>query len=214
MIPRPASLSRSLAPASPGLVIVVLGAVLVFWGFDALPFMDLPAHAGLMAIRHRFAQSPFEQHFYVFAPHLGPYSVFAGVGEVLTGLIGPLRAVRAMATLPILAFPAAILFARWRLHDDRSPVFGHIAVVLSFGLMTLLGFASFTFGIAWMIVGLTLWLELMVEADRGAPLFRRKTLAVAAFTPLVFFAHGYALVLLLALAGISCLAAGRWRQRI
>lgn len=214
MTTRPSSPLRNFAPASPGLVIVIVGAVLVFWVFDALPFMDLPAHAGLMAIRHRFAQSPFEQHFYVFAPHLGPYSVFAGVGELLTGLIGPLRAVRAMATLPIVALPAAILFARWRLHGERFPLFGHIGVILSFGLMTLLGFASFTFGIAWMIVGLTLWLELMIEADRGAPLLRRKTFVLAAFAPLVFFAHGYALVLFLAMAGISTLAAGSWKKRL
>ena len=44
---------------------LTLAAVLVFWLFDALPFQDLPAHAGLIALRHRFPSSPFEQRFFV-----------------------------------------------------------------------------------------------------------------------------------------------------
>ena len=44
-----------------GLGAVGLLAVLVFWAFDALPFQDLPAHAGLIALRHRFETSAFDQ---------------------------------------------------------------------------------------------------------------------------------------------------------
>jgi hypothetical protein len=48
-----------------GVLGVVFAAVLVFWVFEALPFQDLPAHAGLIAMRHRFGSSPFEQRFFV-----------------------------------------------------------------------------------------------------------------------------------------------------
>src|SRR4051812_45783239 len=40
-------------------------AVLVFWVFEALPFQDLPAHAGLIAMRHRYLESAFESRFFV-----------------------------------------------------------------------------------------------------------------------------------------------------
>ncbi len=91
---------------------LTLAAILVFWLFDALPFQDLPAHAGLIALRHRFASSPFEQRYFVLAPHLGPYSLFRFLGDVLVVPFGPLGAIRAIATLPMIATPAALLWAR------------------------------------------------------------------------------------------------------
>ena len=57
-----------------GLGAVGLLGVLVFWVFEALPFQDLPAHAGLIAMRHRFTDGSFESRFFVLAPHIGPYS--------------------------------------------------------------------------------------------------------------------------------------------
>ena len=42
-----------------GLGAMTLAGVLLFWSFEAMPFMDLPAHAGLIALRHRLAASPF-----------------------------------------------------------------------------------------------------------------------------------------------------------
>ena len=68
-------------------------AVLVFWAFDALPFQDLPAHAGLIAMRHRFTEASFESRFFVLAPHIGPYSLFRFLGEVFVRFVGPLGAV-------------------------------------------------------------------------------------------------------------------------
>ena len=206
--------ARGLSAALPwaGLVSVAAVSALVFWAFEALPFQDLPAHAGLIAMRHRFIDSPFEQRFFVLAPHIGPYSLFRLLGEGFDRLIGPMGAVRAIATLPVLATPLALLFARRRLHGDRTPTAGYFGIALSFGLMTLLGFASYLLGVAIMLVGLTLWLELMVLADAGDT--RNKELAIAALAPLMFIAHGHAFVLFLLLAGVSCLAAGNRLRRL
>ena len=85
-----------------------LAGALLFWCYGALPFMDLPAHAGLIALRHRFASSPFEQRYFIYDPHVGPYTVFRELGDLFTRFIGPVGAVRLLATLPVVATPAAI----------------------------------------------------------------------------------------------------------
>lgn len=163
-------------------------------------------------MRHRIAHSPFEQRYFVFAPHIGPYSLFRFLGECFVRVAGPLGAVRAIATLPLLATPAALLFGRFRLHGDRSPTAGFIGLTLSFGLMTLLGFASYSLGVAVMLVGLTFWLELLVLADSTASTWK-KELGVALYATFIFIAHGHAFVLFLILAGIATLACGdRWRR--
>ncbi len=193
---------------------VGLLAVAVFWVFDALPFMDLPAHAGLIAMRHRFATSPFDQQYYVLAPHIGPYSLFRFLGESFVRVIGPLGAVRALATLPVIATPLAFLFARRRLFNDTSPTFGFLGIALSFGLMTLLGFASYLLGLAVMLVGFTLWLDLMAAVDAKAPDARRREIVMAVFAPLMFVGHGHAFLLFLLCAGISSIVTGERRARV
>ncbi|MEO8874353.1 MAG: hypothetical protein ABI461_02100, partial [Polyangiaceae bacterium] len=85
------------------LCLLIFVGALAFWAFDALPFMDLPAHAGLIALRHRFASSPFERRYYIFDPHIGPYTVFRELAEIFTRVIGPLGAVRLLAMLPVIA---------------------------------------------------------------------------------------------------------------
>lgn len=197
-----------------GLGVLGVLALVVFWGFEALPFMDLPAHAGLIAMRHRFEQSAFEQRFYVLAPHIGPYSLFRFLGEAFVRVIGPIGAVRALATLPAIATPFALLFARRRLQNDRTPLYGFFGIVLSFGFMTLMGFASYLLGVAVMIFGLTMWLELLAAADDGAADMRRRELVMAAFAPAIFVAHGHAFILFLLCAGISALVTGRRWARI
>ena len=193
----------------------VLGAlaVAVFWVFDALPFQDLPAHAGLIAMRHRFAQSPFEQRFYVLAPHIGPYSLFRFFGEAFVRVIGPVKAVRAIATLPVVATPLALLFGRYKLHGDRTATTGFLGLSLSFGLMTLLGFASYTLGVAVMLVGLTLWLDLMVAVDARENSLKKEAV-VLAYAPFIFVAHGHAFVLFLILAGVAAIACGDRLRRM
>ncbi|MDB4997230.1 MAG: hypothetical protein JWM74_4662 [Myxococcaceae bacterium] len=205
---------RWITRSSIGLLAVVAAGVLVFFAFDALPFMDLPAHAGLMALRHRIAESPFEQSLYVVAPHVGPYSLFRGIGELLLHVTTPLGAVRVLGTLPIVATPAAMLFARLRLHGDRSSTYGHFAVVLSFGLMTVFGFASYLLGAAVALVALTLWLELLIGVDRGAPFLRKETLVVAAIAPIVFLAHGHAFLIYCFCAFVASIATGNRVRRV
>ena len=189
-------------------------AVLVFWAFDALPFQDLPAHAGLIAMRHRFTEASFESRFFVLAPHIGPYSLFRFLGEVFVRFVGPLGAVRALATLPVIATPLAMLYARRRLHGDRSPLYGYLGITLSFGFMTLMGFASYLLGVAVMLVGLVMWLELLVAADDGAPDLRRRELGMALFAPLIFVAHGHAFALFLLCAGVSAACVGLCAARL
>ena len=211
--PRIASSSRERL-AWIGLAVLGALSIAVFWAFDALPFQDLPAHAGLIEMRHRFAQSPFEQRFYVLAPHIGPYSLFRFFGEAFVRVMGPLNAVRAIATLPVIATPLALLFGRYKLHGDRTATTGFLGLSLSFGLMTLLGFASYTLGVAVMLVGLTLWLDLLVAVDAREDSLR-KEIVIAVFAPLIFVAHGHAFVLFLILAGIATIACGdRFRRML
>jgi hypothetical protein len=197
-----------------GVWALTIAGALVFWLFEALPFQDLPAHAGFIALRHRLAASPFEQRFFILAPHMGPYSLFRFLGDVTTAVLGPVGAVRAIATLPVVATPAALLWARRRLHGDRSPTAAYFGLALSFGFMTLLGFASYLLGVAALIVGLTLWLDLLAAVDTSPPQAWRREAAVAAFAPLLFVAHGHAFVLFLAMAVVSALSAGRVWQRL
>lgn len=195
------------------LAALTLAAALVFWLFGALPFQDLPAHAGLIAMRHRFDGSPFEQRFFVFAPQLGPYSLFRCLGDVLVVPLGPLGAIRAIATLPMIATPFALLWARRRLHGDQAMTAAYFGLALGFGFMTLLGFASYLLGVAVLIFALTVWLELMVAADRRAPDAWRWELASASLAPCVLLAHGHAFVIFLGLAGVSAVATGdRWQR--
>ena len=211
--PSSATRRSSLRGAWLGLGAVGILAVLVFWLFDALPFQDLPAHAGLIAMRHRFADSAFESRFFVLAPHIGPYSLFRFLGEVFVRVVGPIGAVRALATLPMIATPLALLHARRRLYGDTTPVYGYLGVALSFGFMTLLGFASYLLGVAVMLFGLVMWLELLVAADDKKRDLPKRELMMAAFAPLIFIAHGHAFALFLLCAGVSAACTGNRRAR-
>jgi len=197
-----------------GLAVLTVAATFVFWLFDALPFQDLPAHAGFVALRHHFQEWTFDQRYFVVAPHLGPYSLFRTLGELFVVPLGPVGAVRLLATLPVLATPIVLLWARRRLHGDRTPTAGYFALALSFGFMTILGFASYLLGVAVMLVALTTWLELLAAVETGDASARRRELLVAAIAPLAFVAHGHAFVIFLALAGVSALATGRRVQRL
>jgi hypothetical protein len=196
-----------------GLGAVGLLAVLVFWAFDALPFQDLPAHAGLIALRHRFDGSPFDQKYFVLAPHIGPYSLFRFLGETFLRASSPLTAVRLLGSLPVIATPMAMLFARRRLYRDTTPTYGFLGLTLSFGIMTLMGFASYLLGVAFLLVGLTLWLDLMARADDGEHTLKPE-LAVATYAPFIFIAHGHAFLLFIACAGLSTLVTGARKARV
>src|SRR5689334_15915132 len=96
LAPSSAARRQSARGAWIGLGTVGVLAVMVFWIFEALPFQDLPAHAGLIAMRHRFADSTFESRFFVLAPHIGPYSLFRFLGEMFVRVLGPIGSVRAL----------------------------------------------------------------------------------------------------------------------
>jgi len=189
--------------------ILQIGAISVFWLFDALPFMDLPAHAGILALKHRFDPAGFEGKFFIVFQHLGPYSLFSGLGEVFTAWFGANAAVRLLATLPTLALPMAVLWARLRLTGQVTAFFGFAGIILSFGFMTLSGFASFMLSLAIMLVTLTEWLVLigLVDSRRGRlPNF----IVVTLLAFLTFIAHGYTFILLLFVAGIGVLSMARF----
>jgi len=197
-----------------GLAVLMTAGALVFWVFDALPFQDLPAHAGLIALRHRLADdSAFERRFFVLAPELGPYSLFRFLGDAMMGPLGPVGAVRALATLPILATPPVVVASRRVLHGDRSPAAGYFAVALCFGFMTILGFASYLLGVAALLALLTAWLKVLAAADRDAPA-RAWELGVAIGAPALLMVHGDAFVVFLGLAATSALATGERHARL
>jgi hypothetical protein len=108
----------------------------------------------------------------------------------------------------VIATPLALLWARRRLHGDPSPLAAYFGLALSFGFMTLLGFASYLLGVAALLVALTLWLELLFAAEQGSPSATRREIAVACFAPLLFVAHGHAFVLFLAMAATAVIAHG------
>jgi hypothetical protein len=186
----------------------------VFWGFDSLPFQDLPAHAGLISLRHRFPVSPFDQRFFVYAPHLGFYSLFRFLGDVLMAPLGAIGAVRALATLPFVAMPVALCWARRRLHHDESRSAGYFGIALGFGFMTLLGFASYLIGIVLLLVALTGWLELMARSNRDDESTARREAAAAILSPLLLLAHGFAFAVFLSLAVTTAAATGARRRRL
>jgi hypothetical protein len=196
-----------------GLAVLMTAGALVFWVFDALPFQDLPAHAGLIALRHRLADSAFERRFFVLAPELGPYSLFRFLGDAMMGPLGPVGAVRALGALPVLATPLVVLAARRVLHGDRAPAAGFFAVALGFGFMTILGFASYLLGVAALLALLTAWLKMLAAADRRAPA-RGWELGVAFGAPALLTVHGVAFVVFLGLATTSALATGQRRARL
>jgi hypothetical protein len=189
--------------------VLLVGAISVFWCFGALPFMDLPAHAGILALKHRFASSSFEAQFFVVFQHLGPYSLFSGLGELFTAWFGADAAVRLLATLAAVALPLAVLWARLRLAGQATAFFGFAGLILSFGFMSLSGFASFMLSLAIMLVALTEWLVLIgsVDARRGR-LLNFVVVMLLAF--LTFMAHGFTFILLLFTAGIGVLCMTRF----
>jgi len=191
---------------------VAAAAASVFFAFDALPFMDLPAHAGIFALRGRFAVSAFEQRFYVLAPHLGGYSLFRFLGDALTSAFGPVAAVRTLGAVSVVALALAVVDARRRLYGRASAGFGFLGLALGLGLMTIFGFASFLLGIALLLACTSAWLGLLasIEAgDRG----RRGEITLGALACVLVLTHGFAFALFLAIAATAAVARGGSRAR-
>lgn len=171
-------------------------ALAVFWAFDALPFMDLPGHAGVIALRSFYPQSDFLQQYFRVAPHFGAYSLFRFIGDSLAPWIGPVAAVRVLASLPIIGVPLAILYARYRLCGDVRPFFAYAALILSFGFMTIMGFASYMLAIAIFVVALAEWLVLLRHSSATVS----SEIGVALLSALLFISHGFAFFIFVLLA--------------
>lgn len=169
---------------------LVLVAASVYWVWPALPFQDLPGHAGMIALRRRIATSTFDQTYFVHAPRLGPYSVFRALGSFFAALLGPLGAVRLLATLPVLALPAAVLLSRKLLFGMTGPAQGYLAVLLSFGFMTIYGFASYNLAIAILVVAVSAHVALLESTN--AKVRSRLRLSVAVLSVALYLAHGFA----------------------
>ncbi len=199
----------------PWLAFVVLeGAALsVFWAFDALPFMDLPAHAGTIALRAFYPRSEYLQQYFFVTPHLGAYSLFRFIGDGLAHWIGPVGAVRTLASLPAVAVPAAVLYARQRLYGDCRSFFAYVALILSFGYMTIMGFASYMLAVAVFIVALTEWLVLLAKLDAGSDTTRSE-IEVACLSILLFVSHGFVFILFAFVAGLTAISGGSRISRL
>ena len=160
-------------------------------------------------MRHRFEGSPFEQRFFVLAPHLGPYSLFRSLGDILVVPLGPLGAIRAIATLPgdrdaVRAAVGAKAAARQSIDDGRllrsrarlrvhdAPRFRELSARRRGPHRR----------------AARCWLELMVATDDRAPAASKWELASACLAPCVLLAHGHAFVIFLGLAAVSAVATG------
>lgn len=179
--------------------------VALFWAFPVLPFQDLAAHAGMIAARTRLGQpGALEAGTLVYWPQLGTYSLFRALGGLLAAWLGPLGAVRALATTTWTAYPLALLWARRRTFGDWSATAPLLGMLLVLGLMTLLGFASYQLAGAMVIVANAEWMRL-VRAPRCA----RQGAVCAALGLVLVLAHAYAFALFLALAVVAWLATTR-----
>jgi len=170
-----------------------------FWAFPALPFQDLIAHAGFLAERTRYAHSPLEQSVLVYSPRLGPYSLFHALGAGVGALLGPLPAMRAIASLVWTAYPAASVWAGYRLFGRRSAADAFAGMLLALGFMTMLGLLGFQLAAALLLVVDVEWLRLLREPTPKAWRVGR----FALLPLLLFFAHGFAFALFLGLAAVA-----------
>jgi hypothetical protein len=190
-------------------VLLELGAVAVFWCFDAPPFMDFPGHAGVMALRLRYPQSAFLQQYFVVTNEISGYPLFRFAGDLLARIFGPLIAMRLISTIPVVALPLAIRHARRRLTGDDGWPFVFAALILSFGYMTQMGLSPFLVAFPVLVWACTEW---MVLIDRGGT--PAAEIKVAILAMLVAMIHGYAFAALAVLMLTAALSGTPVRPRI
>jgi hypothetical protein len=190
-----------------------LGAIAVFWCFDAAPFMDFPLHAGVMAMRQRQPHSAFLQQYFVLTSDFGGYPLYRIAADALAGLIGPLAAIRAISTIPVVALPLAMHYARRRLYGDNSPLFVFAALILSFGYMTQMGLSPFLAAFPVLIWALTKWLVLLNEADAGRKP-RGNEIGLAVLAAVLVMIHAYAFGILVFVMLVTAFSAKPLRPRL
>ena len=190
-----------------------LAAIAFFWCFDALPFMDFALHAGVMALRLRYSHSGFEQQFFVLTGNIAGYPLFRFLGDVLAGWIGPVAAMRAISTVPVIALPLAMLHARRRLYGDVNPFFAYVALILSFGYMTQMGLSPFLLAFPVLLWALAEWLVLLDKAASGGRTLAAES-GVAALAVVLLLIHAYALTIFAFLAVVTAVSAEPVKVRL
>ncbi len=182
-----------------GLAFVLLlgAAVAFFFASELPPIQDAPGHAGLIALRHRIAESAFDQRYYRYEANLGPYSLFRMLGEVGRRIHGPLFSARLLSALPVVTLPAAVLYARRRLQRDPSYTFGYVALAFALGLPTIMGLAAYLLGLSAFVALYTFW---AASPERPGPARR---LALAGLAVGLYLTHGHAFLLFAAAIGLA-----------
>ncbi len=190
-----------------------LGAIAVFWCFDAPPFMDFPGHAGVMALRMRHPNSDFLQQYFVLTTDFGGYPLYRLVGDALASLVGPLAAMRVISTIPVVALPLAMHHARRRLYGDDSPLFVFVALILSFGYMTQMGLSPFLVSFPVLLWALTEWMVLLNKAEAGLAA-RANEAGIAALAAVLVMIHAYAFGVLVFIMLVTVFSAKPFRPRL
>jgi hypothetical protein len=195
---------RALAAAGGALAVAVLALPYV-------PYQDVLGHAGLLALRQRWAGAPEIAGLYEVDVRLGPYSLFRGLSGLLAGLLGAERAVRLVLVLAVASAPAAVAVARRALGRRTPAAIAASALAFSLGFMTVQGFASYELALAW-VLPVFAWAVRVQRAERTGAL---ELAGLAASAAALFFAHGHAWVvcalLVAALVARRPRAAGSWR---
>jgi hypothetical protein len=195
------------------LAVVALSYVMFRW----LPYQDLPAHTGLLAVRQRLDTSAFLGQHFERGSLLGPYGLFLWLGHALGSLLGPERGLRVVAAAANVAVPLALLAARRRLGGPGEPWWGAglLALVLALGFPTALGLTSFLLGQAVLLLAAAHWVRALDARAPGrgpgeagaretdARERRRDLIAVGLYGLLAAFTHGFALALLVLFALVS-----------
>ncbi len=185
--------------ASTALSLALLLALATFL-VPYLPFQDLPAHGGLIALRERLRHAGSESAFYVLDEQLNPYFVFRVTGDLLARVLGPVGAVRVLGFLPVVLIPFALAKADQRVSGVLRTEALAIGLLVALGFMTLMGFASFLLAMAFytFLVGLSLT-ELERSEDEGATASNgawKRRASLAALTAALVLVHGHAFLLL------------------
>jgi hypothetical protein len=192
------------------LVLVYSALIAALWAFPYLPQQDLPAHAGLMALRHRFPTSPLLQQYFLVHESLGSYAVFRAIGEWTYSTLGPIGCVRLFASVPFVATPLALAWMERRLFSRSTFAPLWLGCMLACGFMFVMGFASFLMGLPLWILAAT---EILVLAHADTAKHKLAAVRLSICAMLLQFIHGYPL-LVMAVFGVVVVLPTRSLRRM
>ncbi|MBL8679221.1 MAG: hypothetical protein JNK05_08655 [Myxococcales bacterium] len=189
-----ARLAKSIDDASPSTQLVAL----VFAAFTAITFamharapigpgQDYHYHLMVAAMTTRSSSDPVRA-LYHDLPWLDANTLVYRVAAPLVAIFGPLRGFQgAVALLYYLGFPAAIWYALRR--AGRAAWAMPLAFVFVYGrVWSVDGFVPFLTAATFMVLSLAEWDAILARRDAAA---RPVVLRAAAFSTLLFLAHGH-----------------------